>query len=208
MRIAWIVHGDLAQPTGGYVYDRIVIDGLRARGDEVEVVDPLTTAVTPDRVDVIVGDALWAREIGPLFERAGHGVARVLLVHHFPSWEIERIDREAMRALEARAVGASDRLVATSAASGERLAAEYPLPGVDVVVPGADRLPCHPRVSSDDATIQLLFVGSLIARKRLALLLDAMEHLADPRVTLTVVGDAGREPENARAIAARIETSV
>ena len=43
VRIAWIVYGDLDQPTGGYVYDRLVVEGLRAGGDEVEVVDPRET---------------------------------------------------------------------------------------------------------------------------------------------------------------------
>jgi 6-pyruvoyltetrahydropterin/6-carboxytetrahydropterin synthase len=130
MRVAWIVYGDLAQPTGGYVYDRLMVDGLRLRGDEVEVVGLVENARedgTMGRLGdagfhAIVGDALCARELGHAFEQVGRGTVRVLLVHHLTSWEVECADRDALRAMEARAVAASDHLVVTSDTSAARLA--------------------------------------------------------------------------------------
>ena len=238
MRIAWLVYGDLEQPTGGYVYDRLVVDGLRAHGDELEVVDPIDATATSaacERADVLVGDALCVRELGPLFEGvAGAGDAgdpsaqshrdaapRVLLVHHLPSWEIERSDRERMHGYEARALAASDRIVVTGVATRERLAGGCPGLPVDVVAPGADRLPRVARtprvarpatsrsgVGAGGATrVELLFVGSLVQRKRVTLLLDALENLPGPYPALTLLGDSGREPEHARAIAERIDAS-
>ncbi|MDI3282479.1 glycosyltransferase family 4 protein [Polyangium sp. 15x6] len=38
-RVAFVIDGALDQPTGGYLYDRLVIEGLRARGCDVDVVN-------------------------------------------------------------------------------------------------------------------------------------------------------------------------
>ena len=102
---------------------------------------------------------------------------------------------------------ASDGLVATSAATAGRIRAEYGSVVVDVVEPGADRLPCHPREARAGERIELLFVGNLVARKNLPLLFDALERVADPRLSLTLVGDRAREPGHARELAARVAGS-
>jgi glycosyltransferase involved in cell wall biosynthesis len=205
MRIAWIVYGDLAQPTGGYIYDRIIVERLRARGEIVDVVDAGVATAASGRADVLVGDALCVRELGPLFESV-EGASRVLLVHHLPSWEIERTDRDSMRWHEDRALASSDHVVATSAMTRARLTRDHERPTIDVVVPGADRLPRAARVSNGGA-IELLFVGSIVVRKRVSLLLDALEGLPEPRPRLTLLGDPDREPAHARAVAERIAAS-
>jgi glycosyltransferase involved in cell wall biosynthesis len=208
VRIAWIVYGDLDQPTGGYVYDRLVVEGLRAGGDEVEVVDPRESGLPSEQAEVLVGDSLCVREIGPLFERVSGPAARVLLVHHLPSWEIERSDRDSMRRHEGRALAASDHAIATSAMTRERLLGEGAVVPVDVVAPGADRLPRASRRSEADvARVELLFVGGLVARKRVALLLDVLQGLPAPHPRLTLLGDSDREPAYARAIMERIDAS-
>src|SRR5689334_11237973 len=121
MRVAWIVYGPIDQPTGGYIYDRILAQRGRDAGDEVVVVslepgssaDDLVARLFAAEADAIVGDALCVREVAPAFERlsasgdAGGVVrprARVLLVHHPKSWEKELGDdeREAQRMAEAR----------------------------------------------------------------------------------------------------------
>jgi glycosyltransferase involved in cell wall biosynthesis len=206
VRVAWLVYGDVSQPTGGYIYDRLVIEGLRGLGDEVEVADPRDASMVVD-IDAVVGDMLCARELGRAFGRVPRGTTRVLLVHHLVSWEAGCDDRDGMRAREARVIAASDHVVATSPWTAARLRGAYADPPIDVVVPGADRLPLHPRACRGDGTIELLFVGSIIARKRLPMLLDAIEQLADPRLSLTMVGDVGREREHAQSIAKRVAVS-
>jgi glycosyltransferase involved in cell wall biosynthesis len=209
VRITWLVYGDLDQPTGGYVYDRLVVLGLRARGDEVDLIDPRVAEPSADQADVVVGDALCVREIGPMFERIARPARRVLLVHHLPSWEIERSDREGLRRLEGRALAASDHAVATSELTRDRLLGESAGLPVDVVVPGADRLrrATRPSYAGGVLRVELLFVGSLVARKRVALLLDVLEGLPEPCPRLTLLGDPDREPAYARALAERIHAS-
>jgi glycosyltransferase involved in cell wall biosynthesis len=219
VRLAWVVQGDIAQPTGGYIYDRLVVEGMRAHGDEVHVIgiDPapphdiesqgLLVRIARARVETVVGDALCARELAPAFEQLASEMARVLLVHHLTSWEPEQAARQALHLREARAVVASDCLIATSQVTAARITSEYPSRAVEVALPGADRLPRHPRTAREGGPIELLFVGSIIARKRVSLLLDALERLADPRLSLTLLGDSGREPEYAGMIAARLAAS-
>jgi glycosyltransferase involved in cell wall biosynthesis len=217
VRVAWIVYGSIDQPTGGYVYDRMLVRRGRASGDEVQVVS-IAPGDAPEgaaerladfRADAVVGDALSAPELARTFARIGPGAARVLLVHHFASWEVERpaLDRAAARAHETLAVAHSDHRIATSAPTARRLLAEHPGSTVDVVVPGADRLPRLSRAESAPALTTLLFVGSLIPRKRLPLLLEALDRLGNPRLSLRVVGDPSRDESHARAVEARIDAS-
>jgi glycosyltransferase involved in cell wall biosynthesis len=157
--------------------------------------------------DVVVGDALCTPELGPLFEELAGGPTRVLLVHHQTSWEPERDDRASQRALELRAVIASDWLVATSAFTAKKLTSEYSGRSAEVVVPGADRLPRLPRISRSDEPLRLLLVGSLIVRKRVPWLLDAIEGMPSTRLSLTILGDLERDRDHATALLSRIAAS-
>lgn len=199
MQVGWIVPGDLSQPTGGYIYDRLIIEHLRGCGDSVM----LTEAPDPD---VIVGDGLAIPELWGSFERSS--AARVLLVHHLTSWELERPDDPALRALEARAILACDGLIATSFASARRVAHEHPdAPECAVVVPGADRLPRRARPARGSAIV-LCMVGSLIPRKRVPLVLDALAMIRDANLSLRIIGDPTRNAEHARSISDRIDSRV
>jgi glycosyltransferase involved in cell wall biosynthesis len=209
MRIAWIVYGALEQPTGGYIYDAAIVTRLRAAGDWVEIVsiearsDPAQLARTlmHGRYEAIVGDALAVRELGGALPSCQGPAARVLLVHHLTSWEYEVHNAQALREEEARAIAASDHLVATSAWTAGRLAGEYGRTP-DVVVAGSDRLERLGRLrdgDEGDRRVVLVFVGGVVPRKRLALLLDAMDR-ASPNLELRVIGDLKRDPAYAALI--------
>lgn len=193
MRVRWIVPGTLEQPTGGYIYDRSIVDYLRGEGDSVEL------GGSSD-VDVIVGDGLSIPELARIFP--GESAPCVLLVHHLGSWELERNDVSELRQLEARAIAASDLVIATGPRTRERLATEYPRTLCDVVTPGADRLPLRPREPNATGPLRLLHVGSLIPRKRVDLILEALPRNA----TLSLVGDRTRDPECAKTLRERTKT--
>jgi glycosyltransferase involved in cell wall biosynthesis len=215
VRVAWVVYGSLAQATGGYVYDRLVVQGLRAIGDIVDVVSidadvralELGQRLAALRPEVVVGDALCVGVLGPAFAHVGGASTRVLLVHHLKSWEPEEVDAPAQHAIEAVALGHSDLIIATSDVTSTRLLSEHPRARVRVAVPGADRLPRLPRGERASDQLTLLYVGSVIPRKRLLLLAEALDRLADPRVVMRFTGDAGRDPAYERQLAARIECS-
>jgi glycosyltransferase involved in cell wall biosynthesis len=191
MRVRWIVPGALDQPTGGYIYDRLIVEYLREMGDSVELGDA-------SNADVIVGDGLAIPELARLFPI--QRVTRVLLVHHLGSWEPERTDASELRLLEALAIAASDFVIATSPRTRVRIVEQHPLAKCEVVTPGADRLPIRPRARKASGPLQLLHVGSLIPRKRVSSILDALPEKA----TLSLVGDETRDLDCAGALRAQV----
>jgi glycosyltransferase involved in cell wall biosynthesis len=233
MHLAWVIPGPLEQTTGGYIYDRLIIERMRAAGDHVEVVRidrarhplerqcPLARALTSTRSDAVVADALAAADLGaalPLVERT---TPRILLVHHLASWECEHPITPEMRAAERAAITACDHIVTTSRWTAERLAAEHRR-NASVVLPGADRLPLlsgklregarlersgRDQAGERKAGLSLLFVGSIVERKRLGLLLEALDCVRAPEISLRVVGDSERDPGHAATIAAQIAAS-
>lgn len=218
LKIAWIIYGPLSQATGGYVYDRMIVEGLRARSICVEVISmipnqPASLEAAADQLDalepdVLVGDALCAPELGTLFELWAARACRLLLVHHLASWEfeLEPRDRAARVNVEQRALAACDQVVTTSFATAARLTNQYPICDPEVIVPGADRLRRIIRRKRSPHVI-LLGVGSVIARKRWEILLEALDHLALEHVYLRLIGDESRDPDYCRAIKARIAHS-
>lgn len=213
MRIAWVLYGGLDQRTGGTIYDAEVVRGLGRSGEDVHVVsiDPADTggalgerlrALAPE---VIVGDELCFRQLASAFrslEREGNPARRVLLVHHLTAWEGELAPgvRHALLDEEKQAVDASESLIATSHTTRARLVTELaPRAMIDVVWPGADRLaraPAAPRTGD----VHFVFVGSVVARKRVLELVRAFACGAHERGRLTLVGSTTRDDVYVREV--------
>src|SRR5262245_28345422 len=159
LRLAFGVPGDLATPTGGYGYDRRIIQELRYLGWQVDVVDvgdsfpfpsiaqrmtALTTlsAVPPDCPTVLDGLAFGALpEAGALRARA----PIIALVHQplarDPSLNATQAD--IFRETERAALAAAARVVVTSEATARIVVADYDVPRqrINVVRPGNDKVP-------------------------------------------------------------------
>jgi hypothetical protein len=181
MRVAFVLYGALTQRTGGTIYDRLVVEGLRARGAAVDVVSIARGEVVrePD-CDVVVGDELCFRELLPFFRATKK--TRVLLVHHLTSWE----EGGAWAEPDERALlEACDLRIATSTWTAARIG------GASVVAPGADRLPLAKRTRTDDS-VCFLAIGDA-PRKRL--------HLFTPRADVTVARGDLDDDALAQAIA-------
>jgi glycosyltransferase involved in cell wall biosynthesis len=156
MRILWVVYGSLEKLSGGNLYDRLVVEYLRAHGVQVEMLElpqppyllgPLQPVPPrlrlPEGLEAIVVDELvhpslfvWAGA------RARAGGPRLLtLVHHLRSCEPSpSVWRAVARAMERRLLACSDAVVAnsrTTAATVQALAGGVP---VTVCPPGCDRL--------------------------------------------------------------------
>src|SRR5205823_3556796 len=101
LRIAWVVYGPIEQLTGGYVYDQLVVQGLRRLGDSVEVISlkprgllngmqvgvHLARWLSGREYDAVVGDELCYPEVSSAFTMIPRRLATVLLVHHLTRWE-------------------------------------------------------------------------------------------------------------------------
>jgi glycosyltransferase involved in cell wall biosynthesis len=211
------VPGPLDQRTGGYIYDRRVVEGLRALGWTVRVhelaglfpqADETARAaaaailnLSPRALPLIDGLALPA--FAELADRLAPWVA---LVHHPLALEtgLTPAEARAFAALERRLLASAARVIVTSAATRRDLAAyDVEDARIAVVCPGTDPAPLAR--GSGGPGLALLCVASLTPRKGHLVLLEALHELSDLDWRLTCVGSAERDPARAQAIVAAIE---
>jgi glycosyltransferase involved in cell wall biosynthesis len=219
-RIVFAVPGDLGTPTGGYRYDRRIIQELRRLAWQVDVLDVGNDFPNPGAVQranalrmlssvprgcPIVLDGL---AFGALPE-AGRFRSRtplIALVHQPLALEsgLSDTQADAFRQSERAALATAARVVVTSEATRRIIVADYDVPSdrISVVRPGTDRVP--PARGSDDAVVRLLSIGSLVPGKGYDLLIEAFAAMADLSWQLTIAGDRTRD----RAAAARLDADI
>ena len=204
-RVAVAIPGDLDTPTGGYAYDRRVIDELGALGwdvthialgssfpepsaEDMSEAAQLLYSVPRDTPLVIDGLALGALEPALVAEIAAPVIA---LIHH-PLAHEGRLDdarREYLHATERANLAVSAAVVVTSPHTAMLLQTDYGVPesAVTVAEPGTDR-PSDARVPSNPPLI--LSVGSQIRRKGHDVLVQALGLISDLEWRAVVAGDA------------------
>lgn len=218
-QITFVIDGPLDQPTGGYVYDRLVIEGLRARGADVGLIHltPGGAARTVlenaraaalflrAREGVMVVDELChPRVVLASALRAARPRRLVALVHHLAASERSGARAAARLAVERVLLDAADRAVVTSGTTRDVLVhAGIAKARVRVVRPGRDRLGerSSPPEPAADGRTRFLFLGSLTPRKGVLELVDAFGGVAGAAV-LTLAGPDDRDPAYAREVRA------
>jgi glycosyltransferase involved in cell wall biosynthesis len=224
--ITFLVDGDLDQPTGGYLYDRIVIDGLRERGASVQIESlavggAVSTAIENARVAlrrarepreslVIVDELCHPRAaLASLIHRVRPRAGLVALVHHLAASERSGLAARARLVVERLLLDAASCVIVTSETTRRAVAAAGVDPAkIRAVLPGRDRLGerLAPPSPSVDGGVRLLFLGSLTPRKGVLTLVRAMEAVGS-RATLTLVGPADRDHAYAAEVRAAIARS-
>ncbi len=207
-----LVPGPLDQRTGGYVYDRRIVEGLRALGRTVVVhelsgrfplIDGAAGRSTADALAAVTGvaliDGLAFQAVAALLDEVRRPF--VALVHHPLALEtgLGMGEAAALAAAERTVLAAAARVIVTSPQTRVDLA-EYDVAAerVGVVLPGTAPAPLARGSGGPD--LALLCVASLTARKGHLVLLEALAALADLPWHLTCIGSAERDPATARAI--------
>lgn len=205
--IAFVVPGSLDQLTGGYLYDRHVIDGLWSRGHAVKVIElapsdreTALAELADGTMAVIDGLALPALEATVL---AHWGRLRLVALIHHPLAEetglspaaAERLIRLETAALQhfCGVVCPSPRTAAAVAAYG------IPSDRIFVIPPGTAK-PDRPLRRHRSPVRSLLCVASVIPRKGHRVLLAALARLRDLDWQLLCIGSLNRDPRTARLI--------
>lgn len=217
----FIVAGDPAQLTGGYVYDARIVDGLRTRGWTVAVIGLNGRFPAPDAIAraafaaalaalpagaLVVVDGLVTGGL-PEVVAAHRGRLRMIALVHHPLADESGLDTEQRAAFlrsEAAALAQVDRIVATSAFTARRLA-DFGLPAIpiDVVEPGVDGAALAP---AEGQPPRLLCVASVIPRKGHDVLVEALAGLGDLRWSCDCVGSLSRDPDHVARVRALIHS--
>jgi glycosyltransferase involved in cell wall biosynthesis len=220
--LAFAVPGDLARPTGGYGYDRRIIQELREVGWQVDVADiggdfpfpstsrRATALATLSAVPAGCPIVLDGLAFGALPE-AGALRCRtplIALVHQPLALDpgLDATQAATFRVSERAALAAAARVVVTSEATARIVTADYdvPSPRIRVVRPGNDPVP-RPAPGSNDGVVRLLSIGSVVPIKGYDLLIAAVATLNDMPWRLTIAGDRTRNPDAAAQLDADIE---
>lgn len=215
-RLDFIVPGDPAQRTGGYLYDAHVVAELRGLGWRVDVhglpgafpeadataraaLEQTLAALPRGRQVVIDGLALGG--LPDVAIRHGHRLALVALVHHPLADEhgLSIARRHCLLASERAALAAVQRVITTSPSTARRVADFGLQPArVRTIEPGVRPLPL---AMADAEPPRLLCVGTLSPRKGQDLLVRALHHLRELPWHCDCIGSTQRNPEFARTVA-------
>ncbi|HEX3141654.1 MAG TPA: glycosyltransferase family 4 protein, partial [Rhizobacter sp.] len=212
----FVIPGDWRTPTGGYRYDRRIVEALRESGWQVDRCtlpdgfpwpDAATLARTQSQLDalpdgsLVVADGLAFGAMPELAHRHAKRLRWVALVHHPLHLETGLGDaaRATLHARECEALQAARHVIVTSETTARDLAPMgVPAERISVVEPGTDRVIAHR--ASVNAAARLLCVATLTSRKGHAVLLQALAGLKSLDWTLHCVGSAQRDPVTAEQL--------
>lgn len=218
MRIGFVIYGSLDTLSGGYLYDGIVVRGLRQLGHTVEVVSlpsggylrQLANGLSPSlsrrllsgNYDILIQDELCHPLLFLLNRRLCRQDGRPLLlalVHHILSDEPRHHWHNALLAVAERGfLKTVDGFIYNSRTTRSKVRSlvAHNLPEV-VAYPAGDRFGTPLSADAIDkrtrrsGPLELLFLGNIIPRKGLLPLLRALAGIDRTLWRLSVVGGLG-----------------
>jgi glycosyltransferase involved in cell wall biosynthesis len=211
MRIGLVIYGSLDTLSGGYLYDRKLVDYLRSQGDTVEIISlPWRNYAAhlidnfqfrlPSNFDILIEDELNHPSL-ILANRGKHPCPVISLVHHLRCSELRPTWQNAIyRVVEKKYLQTVDGFIFNSKTTEKVVKglAQDPKPGI-VAYPPTDRF--GDAISENEITsraqtgpLRILFLGNVIYRKGLHTLLKAIS-LQPSAFRVDVVGSLISEPK-------------
>ena len=226
MNLGFIIYGSLDTLSGGYLYDRKLVEYLRLQGDGVQVISlpwrnyaahlldnlsfRLPEMVNSQKLDVLIQDELNHPSL-LLANRGRHPYPIISLVHHLrcsekrPEWQnafYSLIEKQYLQSVDGFIFNSeTTEQVVNNLLDRRKL-------GI-VGYPPTDRFgaPLSEEEIVDRAKtspLKILFLGNVIYRKGLHTLLEAVKRLNSP-IRIDVVGALNVEPAYASKIVRLIE---
>ena len=205
MNIQFIIPGSIDQPTGGYRYDRAIVEGLRKIGHAVSIINlfgdfPLPDEATKQRAlekvaalpkaDIVVVDGLAGGSFPTLLEALSKRGKMVALIHHPLCLEngLDETVQSNLRRLEGEGLAHVDGVIAVSSDTALSLSRlfEFDQDKIKIVSPAVK--PSVLASGSGSDVTNLLSVGSAIVRKGHDTLIEALSGLKELSWKLEIVG--------------------
>lgn len=221
-RASFLIPGDLSLPTGGYAYDRRLLDLLPREGIKAEHVELPASYPNPEEADL----AETARIVGAqphdavlLIDGLAYGAMPTALIQQFQRPVVALChhplalesglpaSRSAdLKASETAALALARDVVVTSPATRDILVRDFGVleARIAVALPGIDPAP---RARGTGHPFRLLAVGSVVPRKGYDILVRALAGLRDTEWHLDIAGADDRAPHTASALRALIAES-
>jgi glycosyltransferase involved in cell wall biosynthesis len=233
MRVGLVIYGSLETVSGGYLYDRKLVEHLRRQGDTVEVLSlpwrnyarhlldnlsqSLRDCLLSGRFDVLLQDELNHPSLFWLNRqlRGSLSYPVISIVHHLrcselrPAWHNRlylRIERRYLRGVDGFIFNSQTTLRAV-----EQLGVDLASQPHVVAYPAGDQFdPCISdaeitRRAAEPGPLRIIFLGNLIPRKGLHTLLSALEQIPAGACELSVVGSQSGDPRYVRSIRRQID---
>ncbi len=226
MRLGLMVYGSLETVSGGYLYDRKLVEHLRRHADEVEIISvpwrpygrglldnlcpTLLARLSRTPFQLLLQDELAHPSLFRLNQRLRRRVSYplVAIVHHLrccearPAWQnflYRQVERQYLSSLDGFICNSHTTRAEVEAIVGNSRPAVVAPPGGDNLPGGVSREEVLIRTGAR-GPFRIIFVGNLIPRKGLHTLLQALATLPPQDWLLTVVGGPELDPPYARAI--------
>ena len=231
LNLGLIVYGSLETVTGGFLYDRKLVDHLRSRGDRVRVFSlpwrnyayqlldnfslQMFQCLSSERLDVLIQDELNHPSLFMMNHllKARIHYPIVSIIHHlrsnelWPDWQnrfYRRVEKHFLSTVDGFVYNSLTTRSSVETLIGSCKPCVMAYPGRDSVQPDITRVQVEER-SKVPGPLRVLFVGSLIPRKELHTLISALDRLSRETWRLNVVGGLDTDPDYTRGIKYQIE---
>ena len=217
--IAFVAPGSLGQLTGGYIYDKHIVDGLRRLGHRVLVKRISERFPNPTKVDlaaaarvlasipkgsVVIVDGLAGGAMPRQIEREAERLRFVALVHHPLAHEtgVSRSDAVRLWAHETWTLQHARHVVVTSSRTAKLMTREYSVKPEQLtcIEPGTEKWPA----SRGTGRNELLCVATLTTRKGHVTLIRALARIAHLDWHLTCLGSLERDKAAVKRVSREI----
>ncbi len=230
MHIGLIYYGDLSIRTGGFLYDRKLVEGLSLRGDRISLF-PLPWQTYPAHIlDNFRGDLLERLRADPpnliLQDELNHPslflqnqririqfqLPICSIIHHLRiseenpailQWLYRQIERSYLESVDGWICNSQSTLEAAQNLTKRPPKAIIAYPGRDHIQPAISDVEISERAVAP-GPLRLLFLGSVIQRKGLEILIQAVRDLPIGSWQLEIIGDDRIDP----SLTARIQSKI
>ncbi len=207
MNIGLAIYGDLKDISGGYLYDKKLVDHMKHSGHQVEVIslpeemnrlqnikhnfsDDIVKKIVNLNLDILLEDELCFLSLFHLNERLPTDLKIISIVHHL-SYIAERDEQKQKlyRYFESKYLETVDEFICNSAPTERSIRDTIgEITGI-VANPGKDHFKAPETIKKDfsEGGLEAVFVGNLTPHKCLDVIFHALDKTED--IEVNVVGD-------------------